>query len=194
MFTFDKGCSNYKGKPYFTTWSGIRFEIFDIKPNMINIKDIAHALSINRRFGGHTNRGYSIGQHSNYVRMLVPDKHKLRAGLHDASEAYTNDLMTPYKRHPDFKPMVDFEHHLQKIIFERFGLEEDAAADAIIKEADLAMLYFEVKQLTNHDWWQGMPKPNFTEFKIEKLSDEEVELKFLQNFLDDYNATTRKSN
>ena len=178
--SFHKGCTQNNKGPYFTTWSGIKFNVLEPTIDMINIIDIAHSLSIMRRFGGHLNVGYSIGIHSLYVEDLVEYKYKKRARMHDGSEAYMPDLMTPLKRHPSFQGAVRYEDNLQGLIFESVGLPRiDEEADAAIKEADLAMLYFEVKQLSNHDWWKNIPVPNFPEPKIVIPSDAEVEKIFL---------------
>lgn len=68
----------------------------------INIQDIAHHLAIVNQFNGATSRPYSVAEHS----LLCCDIAK-RAGasvfvqmaalMHDAHEAYTNDMTSPAK-------------------------------------------------------------------------------------------------
>jgi len=53
------------------TFSGLQFWPLDPRPDEINIEDIAHALSLQCRFGGHCNRFYSVADHSIHVSMLV---------------------------------------------------------------------------------------------------------------------------
>lgn len=85
------------------TFTGKRF--YPLKPTIedIDILDIAHALSNQCRFSGHSKWHYSVGQHSVYVsqvvRSLGGSPTDIMWGLlHDASEAYLVDLPTPVKR------------------------------------------------------------------------------------------------
>ena len=68
------------------------------------IEHIAHALAQINRFTGHAARPYSVAEHSLLVldiaeRHMGLDAHGLMVALmHDAHEAYTQDLSTPAKR------------------------------------------------------------------------------------------------
>src|SRR5271156_4912831 len=77
------------------TFTGKKFYPFNPKPQDIDIRDIAHALSNICRFTGHTKRFYSVAEHSRNVAKLVPAHMKLQALLHDASEAYLCDIARP---------------------------------------------------------------------------------------------------
>jgi 5'-deoxynucleotidase YfbR-like HD superfamily hydrolase len=65
---------------------------------VINITDIAHALSHSCRYNGHTSEFYSIAQHSCLIADLAEDRDAQWALLHDAAEAYMGDLVSPLKR------------------------------------------------------------------------------------------------
>ncbi|MFC4230551.1 hypothetical protein ACFOW1_01525 [Parasediminibacterium paludis] len=54
------------------TYTGLYMNVFDPTPEMICIEDIAHALSHQCRFSGHTKQFYSVAQHSYHVAALVP--------------------------------------------------------------------------------------------------------------------------
>lgn len=65
---------------------------------MVDTTDIAHSLSMQCRFNGHTRHFYSVAQHCYLVADLVPAEHQLAALLHDATEAYVGDLVRPLKQ------------------------------------------------------------------------------------------------
>jgi hypothetical protein len=83
------------------TYTGKRFSLADPHPEQVDINDIAHALSLVNRWGGHTRMPYSVAAHSVMVADLVakiaPDL-ALAALLHDAPEAYLGDVCRPLKR------------------------------------------------------------------------------------------------
>lgn len=116
--------------------SGIYFDPWNPQIDQINIDDIAHALSHQCRFGGHTKIFYSTARHS----VLVAIKTRSLAGLlHDAHEAYFVDIPSPIKtRIPEIKIV---EERLDGVIFEKFNVKNiDHAA---IKKADREVLEWE---------------------------------------------------
>ena len=75
---------------YIETFTGRKFYFLNPTPDQFNIIDIAHALSMTCRYTGHSNKFYSVGEHSWHMsRMLgnLPKEIQLAALLHDASEA-----------------------------------------------------------------------------------------------------------
>lgn len=125
--------------PWIVTHSGKQFDFHNPTPDMVCIEDIAHALSMSCRFGGHTQYHYSVAQHSMNVALLVPQEHKLVALLHDATEAYIGDMVSPLKvLMPEFKKK---EQQIWEVIAEKFGVPVEM--DPIIKWADLQMLRVE---------------------------------------------------
>lgn len=83
------------------THSGKLFDIFNPRPEDICIEDIAHALSMQCRFNGHTKQFYSVAEHSlNCARIaatLDNDPEAIWLALmHDAHEAYIGDLPGPW--------------------------------------------------------------------------------------------------
>lgn len=91
---------SWKGKAFILTYTGKVFSYDEIVPDMIDIRDIAHSLSQICRYTGHTRLFYSVAQHSLLVSEKLPGgpAEKLVGLLHDAAEAYTNDLASPLKR------------------------------------------------------------------------------------------------
>jgi hypothetical protein len=87
------------------TRTGRRFHLAAPLPSMVCIEDVAWHLSLINRFTGATVRPYSVAEHCLLVVEILEravsgiDALCLRAALvHDAPEAYTNDLSSPMKR------------------------------------------------------------------------------------------------
>lgn len=118
------------------TYSGLRVDVFNPTPDMFCIEDIAHALSNICRFGGHTNKFYSVAEHCVRVSHLVKPEFKLQALLHDASEAYIWDMPTPIK-----SKLVGYEgieNGIMLCIAKKFGFSWPMADQ--VHEADKEML------------------------------------------------------
>lgn len=121
------------------THSGIYFNVFEPTIEMIDIHDIAHALSNLCRFGGHTPFFYSVAQHSIEVAKLVPPSLKMQALLHDAAEAYLLDIPSPIKKR--LVGYDELEDNIMKLIAKKFKFQYPL--DPIIKEADKNRLQWE---------------------------------------------------
>lgn len=118
------------------TVSGIYMNVFQPTIDMICIEDIAHALSMQCRFGGHLPVFYSVAQHSVMVSLLVSEESALAALLHDASEAYLLDVPRPIKQKlTNYKAI---EETLMHLIAEKFGFEYPLSED--VKSKDELML------------------------------------------------------
>lgn len=123
------------------TISGKYFDVFDPDPALIDIADIAHALSYQCRFGGHLPEFYTVAQHSFHVAQLCYPGNELAGLLHDASEAYLLDLPRPIKREiPKYK---EIENNLMRVIATKFGFEFPFCQD--VKDSDQEMLEIEWK-------------------------------------------------
>jgi uncharacterized protein len=130
------------------TFSGIFIRPLEPDPAAIRIEDIAHALSNQCRWTGHTSRFYSVAEHSLGVSRLVPDHLALSALLHDASEAYLADLARPIKKAAGLGEVyLEVEAGLEHAIAERFGTLADPLGHELIKAADEDMLWAEAKLL-----------------------------------------------
>ncbi len=133
---------NIKYDDWIETYSGIQFHPDKVKLEEIDIEDIAHALSMLCRFTGHCKEFYSVAQHSVLVSELM-DNYKMEGLMHDASEAYMNDLHTILKlRLPEY---VGMENDLSEIIAQKFNLRFPFPRD--VKIADLTAIEMEHKVL-----------------------------------------------
>lgn len=148
------------------TYSGIAFDLLDPRPEMVEIKDIAHALAHQCRYNGHTSHFYSVAQHSvlvsNALETVGSDRELLLWGLlHDAAEAYVGDLVSPVKRLLRLKAggatlASDFdrvEAQIQGVIVQKYGLGPNEPAE--VTEYDLRLLATERRDLFGQcprDW------------------------------------------
>lgn len=122
------------------TYTGKYISPIDILPEQVDLIDIAHALSMQCRFGGHTKEFFSVAQHCVFVSRRFADKKLNLAGLlHDAAEAYIIDLPKPIKELlPDYNKM---EERVMWAVAEHFGLSK-SHFDAV-KHADKEALEYE---------------------------------------------------
>ncbi|MGI6007074.1 MAG: phosphohydrolase [Ruminococcus sp.] len=108
------------------TYSGKRFDPMEIAVEDITIEDIAHALSLICRGGGHIKYFYSVGQHSvncwKEARARGWTKRmQLICLLHDAAEAYISDVVRPVKKY--LTNYSEIEGMIMERIAEKFGLK-----------------------------------------------------------------------
>jgi hypothetical protein len=124
-----------------TTFTGRQFDIFSPRIADIDICDIAHATSNLCRFTGHARHFYSVAQHCVLVSQLVPIGLEQYGLLHDAAEAYVNDLSTPIKHHEEMRFYRNIEARIETMIFARFGLQDLPRPE--VKAADRHALQLE---------------------------------------------------
>lgn len=148
---------------YIETYSGHSFPLLNPTVNDVFIKDISNALSKLCRFTGHTSRFYSVAEHSWHCANVLMDQPKevqLAALLHDASEAYCQDISSPLKQLlPNYK---EIEDNIASVVFKKYGLEYPFSN--LIKFADLIMLNTEAYYLMkskgdNWDMWKTIKRP-----------------------------------
>lgn len=139
---------------WITTYTGKKFHLFDPQLDEICIEDIAHALSLICRFGGHLPEHYSVAQHSILVSQLVPENLTLEGLLHDAEEAYIGDMVRPLKiEMPEFNVVT---RNIQWKIIQKFELIFGLNNISFIKNADNQALFLEKRELflnAKHQVW-----------------------------------------
>jgi len=112
----------------FNSNSGIIVDLLNPTPDMIDINDIASALSKICRFGGHPNDFYSVAQHSVIVASLGPSYLCKEALLHDAAEAYLGDVIKPLKVILGDR-YKELETKFTQVIWEKFDLSFERLAE-----------------------------------------------------------------
>ena len=134
----------YLTTPCLRTFTGKWVNPLALEPDDICIEDIAHALALTNRFGGHSKFPLNVAQHSVGVSLLCPGC-PLSALLHDASEAYLGDIPRPLKHSEAFSAYRVIEARVQRAVMLRFSLSEDADLAPQIREADNVMLRLEAR-------------------------------------------------
>ncbi len=177
-----------------TTYYNHHFNPTTAVPDDIDIRDIAHSLSLLCRAGGHIPHFYSVAQHC--LNCLCEAKHRelstrvqLGCLLHDASEAYLSDITRPVKQClPQYRV---YEDRLQNIIFNKWispPLTEEEKEQ--IFAIDDALLYHEFAILTGKHLFEQAPpllgKPDFSFVDFEQ-----AEQQFLTQFHNLQTAVTR---
>jgi hypothetical protein len=129
------------------TYSGRFFNPLEPDTDLIDIYDIANALSHIGRYGGHTRSFLSVAEHSIRVVDQTSRENGKWALLHDASEAYLGDIPAPLKYHEDFSFYREAERNLMKAICDKFDLDYEEPEE--VKYFDMVVRATEMRDLTN---------------------------------------------
>lgn len=134
---------NTEASLFIETVSGRNFHID--RPEF-HVEEIAHALSMQCRYTGHTREFYSVAEHAMLVARIMQH---LNLGLpfeglmHDAAEAYLSDIAAPWKALlPDYKIL---EQKIEVPLRRHYGLT-DKITDGC-KYADWIALFIEAHNL-----------------------------------------------
>ena len=166
------------------TFACAQFWPLDPKPEEIVPEDIAHALALKCRFGGHSRRFYSVAEHSLRVFSIVQATSERApafgpfygiardanirelagyyALLHDAAEAYLADIPRPVK--PSIREWKAIEARVDDAVLAAFSLPPPSPEVVeIVKWADRNALVLEAEVLFDYDVhqkWPGLPMLN----------------------------------
>ncbi len=143
------------------THTGRFVDAVDLRPEDIYLEDIAHALSLICRFGGHCKRFYSVAAHS----ILCHDE-ALRRGysrdvavlalLHDIGETYWHDMGRPLKVAEGMEQYGIYLDKAQMVAERALGIESNTMVrrlslliepHRIVKDIDDAVLKAEAAWL-----------------------------------------------
>lgn len=131
--------------------SGTLIDILDPNPNDFKLRDICHGLKNLCRFGGHTNRFYSVLEHTiNCYHEAVSRGYEFNelkvVYLHDFSESLgLSDIPSPVK-----KLLTNYnsiEENFQNKIYKRFGAEITDESIAKLHEVDYDVAIYEARYL-----------------------------------------------
>lgn len=123
--------------------------------DLIDIRDIAHALSMVCRSGGQFPSFYSVASHSIACEREAEQRGfgrdvRLACLLHDASEAYLSDITRPVKQ--ALSEYREIEKRLQDMIYKKYlGRDISNEERAVVSEIDDLMLYTEFHEIMGED-------------------------------------------
>ncbi len=137
---------------WFLSLKGRQIYPFDLRPEDVDVEEIAHSLAHLCRFNGHCREFYSVAQHSYLVASQLPPELALAGLLHDATEAYCGDMIRPIKR--DLPAYTEMEAGIWRAIAGAFGLLVDLPPE--VKIADTRMLQTERRDLLAPHAWAWM--------------------------------------
>lgn len=141
-------------RAWIETSTGRKFHILTPTSDEVDIRDIAHGLSMLCRFTGHVRRFYSVAEHSVHCSRLVKKETALQALLHDASEAYIADINRPMKHFtPIGESYMKIEKRIMDTVYAKFGVPLDEPSE--VKDADNGMLFAEKAQLMTAIPWES---------------------------------------
>ena len=125
---------------YITTISGKHFDPVAPVEDLIDIRDIAHSLSLICRGNGHVHHFYSVAQHSLCCAKEAQARGygnfvELACLMHDASEAYLSDVTRPVKK--DLTYYLEVEERLQGLIWRHYlGRELTGEEKCLVSRVD----------------------------------------------------------
>lgn len=127
------------------TFTGKMFYPLEPRIEDIDIRDIAHALSLQCRFAGHTEEFYSVANHCLLVSKYVPSEFALEGLLHDSAEAYLVDVPRPIKHDVSMTGYREAEKRLEELIRVKYGLPIEMSP--AVQAADRQMARTELRDL-----------------------------------------------
>lgn len=179
-------------EPCIQTFTGKKFWPLAPRVEDICIEDIAHALSLKCRFGGHCKVFYSVAQHCVLVsELLEPSTEStlLWGLLHDAAEAYLPDFPTPIKEffYVQYEEAAYYistlEYQINYCIQKALGIPPNSYNHHLIKAADLKALATERAQLMSEGFErEGLKDIEPAYIKINPLPPYLAEDMFLSRF------------
>lgn len=154
----DVGLFTGERKGWMETYGGRRVNPFNLREEDVDIKAIAHSLSLLCRFGGHCKVFYSVAEHCIRVARIVKPEYRLAALLHDAGEAYIGDVIRPLKY--CLSAIQEADEKAVKVVMKKFGVDFSEEVREVVKEADNILVATEGRDIMYHvETWGNLPPP-----------------------------------
>ncbi len=170
---------------YITTYTGKKFDPLEPSIENLDIRDIAHSLSLTCRGNGHVKQFFSVGQHcvscaKEAAARGCSKRVVLACLLHDASEAYMSDVPRPFKE--VLLEYVEAEKKLIDIIMEYYlGTPLSKTEQDLVKQIDDDLLYYDMIELLGVQQEGAAPEINI-KLDYSVRSFDEVEKEYLDLF------------
>ena len=173
--------------------------LMGLKPEDIDIKEIAHNLSQICRYAGATPGFYSVAEHSVIVAEMMYDNVNLIENnsnvlaamyglLHDAHEAYIGDIIYPVKYIIKSEMLNTLINNIDIAILIKESLYLDFYIFSwLVEKFDKQLGSIECNKFFNTNQWKSSVTPEYREIllkKIAMLQPRDAE----QQFLSMYNA------
>ena len=162
------------------TFTGRIFDPLKMKKQDVCAADIAHALSLVCRGGGHIRYFFSVAQHSmncaNEAAARGWSKRIIYACLlHDDSETYIADIIRPVK--PYLTNYLDIEARIMEAVYDYFGLADLTEEEKkCCKQIDDEMMEYELHTMMpgeeNRSVPELMSEPDFRERPYREVEEE----------------------
>lgn len=170
---------------YLTTFTGLHIDPVNPDPNLIDIRDVAHSLSMQCRGNGQVTQFFSVAQHclncaNEAIARGYSERVQLACLIHDAAEAYMSDVPRPLKQLlPQY---IEMEDRFLDLIYTRFlGSNLTREEAALVKLIDDDNLYFDLQRLLRENPNKPEPKMLSTlDYRIRPYED--VEQDYLKLF------------
>jgi 5'-deoxynucleotidase YfbR-like HD superfamily hydrolase len=165
-----------------TTYTKKIIQPLQLQYDDIDIKDIAHALSLLCRANGHIKYFYSVAQHSINCAKEAKErgysKKVIKACLlHDASEAYLSDIIRPVKKQLDNYLII--ENRIQSLIYKKFDITDFSQVELEqVDQVDDALLALEMVELMEREI-PNKPVINSKQVDLSFRKFEDMEREFL---------------
>ena len=163
------------------TYTGLSIDPTDLRASDIRLEDISHALSMLCRGCGHIRYFYSVAQHCLNCSFEAEARGwskrlQLACLLHDASEAYASDIVSPVK--PLVAGYRQIEADVQSAIWEHYGLADLTPEEcAQIKDVDTTLFTNEFHHMMPA-WTGEPPRPMSSVPNLDERTHDEVQAEF----------------
>lgn len=170
---------------YITTYTGKHFYPTSPDPELIDVRDIAHALSLICRGNGQVKTFYSVGQHciqcvKEAQARGLSNRMVLACLLHDAGECYLSDVPRPFKK--TLNGYKKLEDQILNMIYVRYlGTTLSEEEENQLKEIDDTLLWYDLDYLL-HEVQYGKAPTLYAELNYDIRTFESVEKEYLEIF------------
>lgn len=166
------------------TYTGRIIYPLEFKVEDVCIEDIAHAAAFQCRYAGHTKRHYSVAEHCVHVSRFVNWEDRQEALLHDAAEAYIQDMLMGLKHSGVMEPYRQLEKKIEATINQVFGVASTPETRARIKAIDTRIVMDETKAMMFDcaPFWEAREGLEPLGATIMGLNNVDAEVFFLRRF------------